>query len=194
LKKGLNPRHFLGKYTFIVSHFILGPNYFPLILSIDRPPPAAAAALDDQLLTVLPSSSPSGLPTQRGLDQQHQPAASAQIVVGTHSLAGVGLRGVSSSVDSESMMTPTTSYLTLPLLQRSPVSSILYDLLGLTSIDNMELHASMFSSCCSHVPTNIDIRSISLHAQVEVLVWMGSPTLLAVYLSQAYKDDRSTGG
>jgi hypothetical protein len=92
-----------------------------------------------------------------------------------------------SSVDSEGMTTPATSHLTLSPPTISSPSSIPYDLPGLTSIDNTtgarekekESHAPTFSGTRrAHVPTDIDIQSISSHAQAKALVQRAQQSML----------------
>jgi hypothetical protein len=144
--------------------------------SIDRPPPTDV--LDEQLLTVPYSSSPKGSSDNRlrgdsissmSTDGSANPQLSWSTTTAT------------SSADDGSMTTPATSHLTLPGPKILSPGSIPRELPGLTSEDKEESSDSQQPTLGirrARVPTDIDIRSISSHAQAEALVQRAQQSIL----------------
>jgi hypothetical protein len=147
--------------------------------SINHPPPTDV--LDEQLLTVPYSSSPQGASDNRlrgnsmssmSTDGSANPQLSWSTTTAT------------SSVGSGSMTTPASSNITLPGPGISSPRSIPHEISGVTQDDKdpscgapPDQHSS-FGFRRSHIAVDIDIRSISSHAQAEALVQRAQQSIL----------------
>jgi hypothetical protein len=155
-----------------------GTPEFPF--SIEQPPPTDV--LEEQLLTVPYTLSPKG-----ANDNRLRGNSISSISTGGSASSQLSWSSTTAmnSVGNDSTTTPTTFHLTLPSPTIMSPRLISYDILDLPSKDEEKSAETLpdsqqptLATRRSRVPTDIDICSISSHAQAEALVQLAQKSIL----------------